>query len=514
MNQVASFAPDHIRRLFEAKRSQEMQRQRQQGLGRAIISVEHMGYRFVAVGSSLYHSKTWKSVPDFLSDYLKIILGAEWGREEISKRLEERHPIMQWYERLCRVQQAHKKAEGEIFSTPLTGAISAYTRLAYNLYLIAHNVRDIQTRLIERLKNSTNFQGALYETQVAAELIKAGFALEFENEEDGSSTHCEFTATFTRTGRRFSVEAKSRDSVQMGDRRRTLRVGKHLRLALEKKANHERLVFVNINRPTGTTQVDDDRLLDRAVKAIRQLERLSIDDQPAPSAYVFLTNYSDQYHLDDVNFRWYAALVGFKIADYGEGAKYESLRAAHKARGKHIEMFELKRSLIEHSQIPMTFDGELPSAVFGGVGTPRLQVGRRYLVPDQSGKEVEGVLVDATVLVGNGQAWGVYQLDQGTRIIATCPLTPEELQDFHSDPDTFFGVYKKQGRRVDNPIELFEVLLDCYKDTPKEQLLNLLRDAADLEELRGYSQGDLAETYCERQVQGFLAAQTTSGVRS
>jgi hypothetical protein len=66
--------------------------------------------------------------------------------------------------------------------------------LAYNLYLIAHNVRDIESRLIQRLKNPQNFHGAFYETRVAAELIKAGFELEYENEDDRSTSHCEFTA--------------------------------------------------------------------------------------------------------------------------------------------------------------------------------------------------------------------------------------------------------------------------------------------------------------------------------
>jgi len=504
---------DDVTRLLEAKRTQEIQRQRQQGLGRPIISVEHQGYRIVAVGSRLHYSKAWKTVPDFLNYYIKMTLGEEWGGAEISKQLKERHPIMQWYEGLCQVQKSHKQGEGELFSTPLTGAISAYARLSYNLYLIAHNVRDIQTRLIQRLKDKANFQGALYETQVAAELIKAGFELEFENEEDGSTTHCEFTATFTRTGRRFSVEAKSRDIVQAGVTKRTLRVGKHLQAALEKKAKYERLVFININRPAGTAQIDDERLLDRAVKAIKRLEGTSVGGQPASSAYVCLTNYSDQYHLDEVSFRGYAAFVGFKIADYGEGVEYESLRAAHKARGRHVEMFELKRSLVEHSQIPLTFDGELPSAAFTKTDIPRLQVGRRYLVPDRSGKEIEGVLLDATVSVESGEAWGVYQLDQGGSVIAACPLTPQELEDFRNDPDTFFGVYKKQGRRVNSPTELFESLLECYKASSKERLLHFLKDTPDFQELQGYSQEDLAEIYCERQVYGFLATGATSTVQ-
>src|SRR5437867_4686958 len=56
------------RRLLEQRKAEEYQRQQQQGFGRPIISVEHQGYRFVAVGSRLLYSKTWKTFTDFLGD--------------------------------------------------------------------------------------------------------------------------------------------------------------------------------------------------------------------------------------------------------------------------------------------------------------------------------------------------------------------------------------------------------------------------------------------------------------
>lgn len=147
---------------------------------------------------------------------------------------------MQWYDRLCHLQSVHVGNPGELFSTPITGAVSAYNRLAYNLYLIAHNGKDIQTLLLARLKNQDNFQGAYYETQVAAWLIRAGFELDFENEQDRSSTHCEFTATYVTTGEKYSVEAKSRQT-RLGGAARTP-VGKQIRKALVKKADYKRWI--------------------------------------------------------------------------------------------------------------------------------------------------------------------------------------------------------------------------------------------------------------------------------
>ena len=141
--------------------------------------------------------------------------------------------------------------------------------MAYNLYLIAHNVHDIETRLIERLKNPENFKGAFYETRVAAELVKAGFELEYEDEGDKSTTHCEFTATSLRTKRKFSVEAKSRPTAFHGDGK-LLRVGRQLYGALEKNAKFERLVFIDINRPAGVTKEEVGKVLDRAVAIVKK----------------------------------------------------------------------------------------------------------------------------------------------------------------------------------------------------------------------------------------------------
>src|SRR2546426_11959822 len=146
----------------------------------------------------------------------------------------------------------HAGHPGELFSPPVTGAVSAYNRLAYNLYLIAHNGKDIQTRLLARLKSKDNFQGAYYETQVAAWLIRAGFELEFEDEQDTSTTHCEFTAIHVSTGEKYSVEAKTRETRPGGSARTP--VGQQLRRALAKKADHKRLVFIDLNKALHTQE--------------------------------------------------------------------------------------------------------------------------------------------------------------------------------------------------------------------------------------------------------------------
>lgn len=487
------------RRHFEKHKVQELQRQKQQGLGRPIISTDYKGYRFVSVGNQLHYGK-WKAFPDFLANYIKLTLGAEWGNAEIAKHLAERHPLMQWYDKICHLQAAHTKEPGALFSTPMTGAVSAYNRLAYNLYLIAHNGKDIQTRLIARLKNKDNFQGAFFETQVAAWLIKAGFELEFEDESDRTSKHCEFTATYTATGEKYSVEAKSREIESVNSSR--AKVGRKLYEALEKKANHKRLIFLDLNKPLHTQDAVE-IAIDRAERIVIQSEGVKIDGNPAPPAYVCITNMNDQYALDTSTLAMMISFRGFKIHDF-MGDEFPSLREAARARERHWPMFQLLKSMEEHREIPQTFGGELPSEVFVSNPLPRLQVGQFYAVPGPDGIEVNAKLTQA--MVAHDKAYCAFH-DPATdkAWMGTFDMTPDELVDYAKHPDTYFGVYQRQTRKVETAMEMFDFFVDSYRDTPKERLIELLPNYADQEGLHAISQKEMVELLAERYTMSMIA---------
>jgi hypothetical protein len=186
-----------IAALLRQHEAQEEIRRVQQGLGRPIISEMFKDHRVVAVGNQVYFSKNWKTFPDFLNSYLKKTLGSDWGNAEIKKPLAERHPIMQWHEAYARYQQEIVEEKGQVTSGKVTGVVACYLGLAYSLYLIAHNV-ELQARLVKRLLDPEQFQGAYYELVVANTLIRAGFMLELEDETDGESKHCEFFAVSRR----------------------------------------------------------------------------------------------------------------------------------------------------------------------------------------------------------------------------------------------------------------------------------------------------------------------------
>lgn len=451
--------------------------------------MEAFGHRLVAVKSKLHFSKEWKTVPDFLSHYIKTAMGEDWGTAELKKPLEQRHPILQWYQKVCEQQRAAQTEHGKVFSTPITGAIASYLHLAYDLYTLEHNV-ELQKKLVARLRIEANFEGARYEVFVAAALIRAGFEIEFENEDDGSRTHCEFTATYRVTERKFSVEAKC----QTGN---SFKLGRQLNRALAKQADHERLVFIEINEPDDGTKPGIPALLSKGLRILRRFEGKLVAEKPLPSAYLLVTNTPWHYHLEGDKFRCSSMAEGFQIPDFKMDAEFPTLRAAIIARKKHRELFALMLSLRDHSGIPETFDGEIPEFAFGE-GPPRLLIGHRYLIPDADGLEQVGTLTTATVSEAERTAYCGFALPSGKSIICTNPLTDAEMAAWKEYPDTFFGTLGQRSNKAESPLELYDFFLTAYSKTPKERLLEFLAGAPDLEDLKKLDQPTLANTYCER----------------
>jgi hypothetical protein len=84
-------------------------------------------------------------------------------------------------------------------------------------------------------------------------------------------------------------------------------------------------------------------------------------------------------------------------------------------------------------------------------------------------------------------------------------MTPDELADYAKHPDTYFGVYQRQSRKVETAMEMFDFFVDGYRDTPKERLIELLSNYADQEALRTMSQKELVELLAEGYTMGTIA---------
>ena len=488
-----SIVPPEVSQKLAELQALEKQREQQQGHGRPIISSKIGAFRFVAVGNQLIWSKNWKTFSDFLFEYMKRVFGGKWGNSELAKPIKERHLLLQWYEKTVRYINAHIKrpGSGEVTAMPSVGVVSAYLSLAYSLYLIAHNQR-LQQALIKRLKHPEQFLPAYYETLVFGALIRAGFDLEFEDETDDSRSHCEVTATFRATGKPFSVEAKMRQETTM-----STDVGRQLKKALKKDADHTRIVFIEANIPEQPDEVNSIKSLDKILADIRKRELEVIHDKPPPPAYVVVTNHPYLYYLEQQVTHW-ALAEGFRLPDFGWGRQFTTLREVVAARDNHREMFALMKSWEEHNTIPSTFEGEIPELEFGKTHA-RLIIGEQYEVPE-GGNTVVAQLVDAVVFESERSAIGFYRTPEGKNIIAQCSLTDDEFAAYKRHPETFFGRVKAAPKKNLDPIELYDWLYESYRHNSTDRLLELLSGAPDLESLRELSQDELVRTFSERTV--------------
>jgi hypothetical protein len=347
--------PQEVLEAF-AQQQKESERVRRFGHVRAPISVELKGQRIVAVGSRIAWSPKWRTFHDFLCGYLPAVFGKEWGDPELRKPFNERHPVAQWYHGVCLHQQQVVKESGKVHEAIATGPDMAFMSLAYDLYTLEHHTL-LQGRLIQRLKHRDQFQGARYETYVCAAFIRAGFDVVLEDETDSETSHCEFLATHKRNGARYSVEAKSRHrpgylgragapqppSVIQAD------VSRLLKAALLKHAEHERVIFIDVNVPPISQARLESDFLEQIKEEVERLHRSQGQQHTIPPALVFFTNHPYHYvgiHAPDPG--WTVVFTGLGMPEFKAGPE-DYLR-------RHPAMQEFVHSVLNHTAIPADFD--------------------------------------------------------------------------------------------------------------------------------------------------------------
>ena len=507
----AASAVPNLQHVLEQMRASERIRQAQQGLGRPIIALKSGDRQIVAVGNKVYFSNKWKTFPDFLVEHMKQKLGRDWGNAEIAKPLAKRHPVMQWYDAYCKYQQATIKTPGEVCNANVTGIVACYLGLAYSLYLLDHNV-EIQERLLGRLKDPANFQGAFYELFVANILIRAGFQLTLENEGDGASKHCEFAAVSRETGKKYWVEAKmgsvagvlGKTQQDGGGGRKTLgRLIPHLNNALAKPAADERLIFIDLNVEPKFDRDNKPTWGDAAVKRIERYEASEL--QKGATAYLFVTNIGFHRNLDSAPT---PAMLpfGLGIADYNRPG-YMRLSEIYRQKCKHIDAHHIGESFLNYTKYPTTFDGSLPSEAFGAASS-RVKIGEPYLFQNVGGVDMVGTVTYATVQESEKKAGIAVKFTDGTSRIIMQPMTDAEFSDYKAHPDAYFGRILPVTKKAENQYELFEFFVEASKGLSRSTLLQRLGRPVDFDPQ--VNDADLLAEYCE----GLVAAAPDLGKKS
>ncbi|MFN5995633.1 MAG: hypothetical protein ACK47C_19925 [Paracoccaceae bacterium] len=502
--------------VIERLKSEEAQRQKQQGLGRPIIATEFEGYRIVAVGGKFHYSKSWRTFHDFLRDFMFIVFGRDWFTSQAKLPANEQHQILRW------LDQSNKDAKGlgvnsdGFYTGPMTGAQRAFLNLSYNLYLIAHHSQpsraaEILDTFVDRLKSSvpSDFIGKLFETYASAAFLKAGFLIDYENEKDGRDSHVEFTATFPKTGRKFAVEVKTRNRTIGADgpvdEVKRLRVASKLCAALRKSSPHDRVVFIEVNVPDVVGDHRHGTWVEAALDQIKDAESLrDALNRPFPPAYVIVTNHAFHNNLNASGIGLQAVADGYLIPDFGPGATVGRFAEYLKNLDRHKEILALFDSIREHSHIPITFDGENPEFAFGeDKEMPRLIVGNEYVIPDGKGGTTVGVLEQGLVMESWGNAQCVYRLRDNRSVIVSHELTEREWRAWRLHPETFFGRIEEARKEPENWLEFAHFMYESYKKSTKDKLLEFMAGSQDFAELSQMSQEELAIIYCERMAWSF-----------
>ncbi len=273
-----------------------------------------------------------------------------------------------------------------------------------------------------------------------------------------------------------------------------------LQKALAKRADHERLVFIELG--IGDLRGGDEvpRELKAALQLIRRQEGTSNHaGEPLPSAYVFITNTPAHLNLDSTEIHTFVLGEGFQIPDFKLDSEFPTLRAAIDAHARDKALFDILDSAREHSFPPVTFDGEIEEYALGVLDpAQRLIIGRRYHIPDGKGGQRAGVLTSATVAKQESKVYGALYFEDGAAEILVWDMPEAELHAWRRHPDTFFGEPAPKNSHAKGPLDQYIFFHNGYRETPHARLLELLQGPPDLEQLRTKSQVELASIYAER----------------
>jgi hypothetical protein len=486
-------------------KAKEAQRVKQQGHGRPIItSVDALGSRIVQVGNDLIQTKTHNFF-DFILTYMKNLLGNDWIKSESMRPTDDRHVVVQWYDLFTRIR-SRSQVYGQSHVMQNFGVINALAALSYGFYLLRHNV-ELQDRLLKRIRDRLQFQGAYYEVIVASIMIRAGFELQLEDESDDTQKHCEFSAKSTDTGVIYTVECKSRSvpgvlhkaAVNASKRHSpTSQIVSHLKDALRKPASGERIVFIDINAPA--VRVEQPEWVEETARVLARYQRDLLEKK---RAFVFVTNICFHWHLEEIDPPAAAFAHGFNIPDFAQMGEIR-FSDAWRAKQKYKDIHKIGDFFSQLGKVPSTFDGSLPSATLFGE-LPPVQIGEKYVFTDAD--DIVGTVTSATVGESEGTLYVAVSSDDGRNVILRQEMSDRQLSDYREHKDTYFGEVSRNGD-VKTDFEMYEWLVKTHMEYDRDHILKQLSDSPYIATYKVADKEELVLMYCER-LMAFIRLQSS-----
>jgi hypothetical protein len=250
---------ERARQIISQAKQKEVIRRERFGNVKPVITAQASGRRVIAVNEGIFFAPENSTFPEILFFFLQYQLGTDWLKQQESAPPKSRHPLAEWINGFFRhlesmAKEKPKDENGALWLKP-NGLMKANLQLGYDLYTLQHHGL-LEDRMMARIRQREQFQGARYEAFVIAAMIRAGIQIEFEDETDNTQKHPEFIATDIASQVRFTVEAKSRHRSGVLGRPGTQDLQQPLTLlpliekALTKKKDIPIIIFVDMNAPS------------------------------------------------------------------------------------------------------------------------------------------------------------------------------------------------------------------------------------------------------------------------
>ena len=272
--------------------------------------------RFRILWNTVWHYPQHETFHQFLDALVVGTLGKEWFEKQLLLPLKNQNAIVKWRAAMVELLRRPGDANDAVSTGhTLTGPAKAYQCFGYDLYWL-QLVHKLPESVIERLKDFRAFQGARYEVLIAAIFARAGFEIEWIDDNKASGKHPEFIATHKVTGKKVGVETKSRQRPGAMNYIGTVSPETHLKgnvddlydKAIQQAPNGDIpfLIFIDPNVPDSPKKglpSYSDIPVDTVpwMKEIRDrlVETWNAAIEPTPESAVLITNFAFYYGDND-----------------------------------------------------------------------------------------------------------------------------------------------------------------------------------------------------------------------
>lgn len=270
--------------------------------------------RIWALGSRIFHSRpAHETFHEFILNHLRESLGQRWWEEQLAAQ--EKHFLFQGFIkfdewRMRSVSSAQKVSEN-VWYAAADGWSKMMSSLAFDVCTLQHTTQ-LPDRLLSRLRNRQEYQGAHYEIAIAAIFARLGCKINFlddGNKEDLLTPHCEFIATHKETGVSLAVEVKSRHkpgvkNMEGSSSQEVLSKGNieglYKKALAKNPKNQPFIIFIDVNCPPTPNIPMMEKTWFKDIKQMMAKYPIPTNEKPEEYTAVFFTNFSSHYNKETI----------------------------------------------------------------------------------------------------------------------------------------------------------------------------------------------------------------------